>query len=93
MRERERPKSPRAFIFPSNHPVSRAISATFSPNFLSAAIKKQNKKISESVVENANANRERARKIGSTVRTLEVSFAEATVEVKENIFFCSGVVC
>ena len=56
-------------------------------------IKKQKKEISESVVEDDDANRERERKIGVTVRTLEVSFAEATVEVKENIFFCCSGVC
>jgi len=89
-REREAKVAPRFYISIKSSGLSCNLSHFFS-QFLSAAIKKQNKKISESVVEDAHANRERVRKIGSTVRTLEVSFAEATVEVKENIFFCSGV--
>ena len=86
MREREAKVAPRFYISIKSSGLSCNLSHFFS-QFLSAAIKKQNKKISESVVEDAHANRERVRKIGSTVRTLEVSFAEATVEVKENIFF------
>jgi len=86
-REREATVAPPALLyyFPSSS-VSCNLSHFFSHFYISAVIKKQKKEISESVVEDDDANRERERKIGVTVRTLEVSFAEATVEVKENIF-------